>query len=91
MSNLFICAHTAKLESKVIIDELISQNAIGNWCYNMRGTFFCSSDLSVDELSTILVDRFGNVRHVFIDITDSAKKGRLPAEHWKMILKKGGK
>ena len=86
MSNIFICAHTVKLDSKAIINELAAKGAIDDWCYNMRGTFFFHSELTVKELSKLFITRFGNVRHLFVEITDSAKWGLLPKSHWKKIL-----
>ena len=88
MSRLFICAHTAKINSRALIDFLVDDGAIEDWFYSMRGTFFFRSELSAKDLSSKILERFGDLRHLVIDIDDVPKWGALPKTHWEKILKR---
>ena len=88
MSKLFLCAHTSKLETKAIIDALVADEAIKDWFYSIRGTFFFRSDLSARQLSERFIARFGMARHFIADITGSEKWGALPKQQWEKILQR---
>jgi hypothetical protein len=88
MSKLYLCAHTSKLETKAIIDALVGEEAIKDWFFSIRGTFFFRSDLSARELSERIIARYGTVRHFVVDITASEKWGAMPKQQWEKILQK---
>jgi hypothetical protein len=85
MSKLFLCAHTAKLTSRRIIDQFEADGLINDWFFSMNGTFFFRSDKTTKELGERLIAHFGKVRFLIVDITDTSKWGALPPGHWERI------
>lgn len=62
-------------------DVFETHPSVSYWFFSIPGSIFVNTSLSAQQLSQILISKFGQHKH-FVTAVSEDRWGALPADHW---------
>lgn len=83
--KVYLVVLSSKLDRPQVIEYLSSQPKMGMWFYSTPSSFFIKSDLSATELSRLIKEKFGRIRHFVTEVNLANRAGLMPKNHWELM------
>lgn len=83
--KVYLIILSSKFNRTQVVDYLSSQQKMGKWFYSLPNSFFIKSELSATELSRLIKDKFGRIRHFITEVAEDNRQGLMPKSHWDLM------
>lgn len=88
MSNAYLYTFSMKgYDRDDVAEYLDSLDGVDDWFYSLPNSIFIIGSIPAKQLSALLVKKFGKHRHFITKVSDSARAGWMPNEHWPRLRK----
>ena len=83
--KVYLVVLSSKLDRAQVVEYLSSHPRTGMWFYSLPNSFFVKSDLSAAQLSRLIKEKFGMIRHFVTEVTPANRQGLMPTNHWELM------
>lgn len=88
MSNAYLLVFTPGTFDRDDVAEFFDKiEGVENWFYSIPNSIFIVGTVPARTISKHFIEKFGKRRHFVTIISQKARAGWLPKEHWALLAK----